>query len=49
MNTIYGIQKTMGGWRIEVQTPDGGRLVIFQTGSRREAVQAALRAEAEPA
>lgn len=49
MNTICGIQKAMDGWRIEAQTPDGTRLVVFHAGTRREAVQAALWAEAEPA
>ena len=42
MNRISSIQRTMDGWRIEAQTPDGTRLVVFHAGTRREAVQAAL-------
>ncbi len=49
MNRISSIQRTMDGWRIEAQTPDGTRLVVFHAGTRREAVQAALWAEVEPA
>ena len=49
MNTIIGIQRVLGGWRVEALAQDGTRLVVTHLGSRREAVQAALRAEAEPA
>lgn len=49
MNTICNIHREGPGWLVEALTPDGMRLVIFNGGTRREALEEARRAEGEPA
>jgi len=49
MNTICNIQPKAGGWRVEAQAPGGALVVVCRPGSLDEALDAARRAEPEPA
>lgn len=51
MNRVIACERIGGSWRVEVEPPGGGRVVMTLEGSRAQALEQASwsRAEVEPA